>query len=49
MMHVARALLQETWDAWGEQQGFVWASGLGKEEYLELIEVRWAGHPSRVA
>lgn len=36
--HGIRDGVRETWDSWGEQQGFVWAEGLGKEEYLNLIE-----------
>ena len=31
--------LQETWHSWGQQDGFVWASGLSRDDYHSLLEV----------
>ena len=31
--------MQETWHSWGQQDGFVWASGLSHDDYHSLLEV----------
>ena len=31
--------LQQTWHSWGHQDGFVWASGLSRDDFYSLVEV----------